>query len=99
MFIKIGPEFQCLEGYGPEFECLQWKDKIRIRVFIKIGPGFQCFEGWGQNSSKCENSSVLLNKIITPMLFEIGPELNVWKGKIRLPMLKEIGRESKGFDG
>ena len=45
MFIKIGPEFQCLERYGLEFECLQWKDKIRIRVFITIGPGFQCFEG------------------------------------------------------
>ena len=45
MLIKIGPEFQCLEGYGLEFECLQWKDKIRIRVFITIGPGFQCFEG------------------------------------------------------
>ena len=45
MLIKIGPEFQCLEGYGPEFECLQWKDKIRIRVFITIGPGFQCFKG------------------------------------------------------
>ena len=47
MFIKTGPEFQCLG----EFECLQWKDKIRIRVFITIGPGFQCFEGSGQNSS------------------------------------------------
>ena len=44
MFIKIGPEFQCLEEYRSEFECLQWKDKIRIRVFIRIGSGFQCFE-------------------------------------------------------
>lgn len=69
------------------------KDKIRIRVFITIGPGFQCFEGWGQNSS------VWLDKNITPMLIEIGPELNVWKDNIRLPMLKEIGRKSKGFDG
>ena len=75
------------------------KDKIRIRVFITIGPGFQCFEGWGQNSSKSENSSVWLDKNITPMLIEIGPELHVWKDNIRLPMLKEIGRKSKGFDG
>ena len=58
MFIKTGPEFQCLEGYGPEFECCKfecWKDKIRIRVFITIGPGFQYFEGSGQNSSKYKN--------------------------------------------
>ena len=75
------------------------KDKIRTRVFITIGPGFQCFEGWGQNSSKSENSSVWLDKNIAPMLIEIGPELHVWKDNIRLPMLKEIGRKSKGFDG
>ena len=44
MFIKIGPEFRCLEIFGPELECLQGKDKIRIRVFTTRGPGFQCFE-------------------------------------------------------
>ena len=29
MFIKIGPEFRCLEIFVPELECLQGKDKIK----------------------------------------------------------------------
>ena len=49
---KIGPEFQCLEGWGENSNVYKkgrnskvWKDKIRISICIKIGPGFQSMEG------------------------------------------------------
>ena len=40
-------------------------------MFRKIRAKFQCVQKEGQNCN------VSLNKIITPMLIEIGPELHV----------------------
>ena len=50
-------------------------DKIRTPVSKKIGPEFQCLEGWGKNSNvykKGRNPSVSKDKIIIPMLIEMG---------------------------
>ena len=35
MFIKRGPEFQCLK---------EWGRKTKINMFERIGPEFQCLE-------------------------------------------------------
>ena len=51
MFIKIGPEFRCLEIFEPELECFQRKDKnknssvynkgARISMFRRMRSKFQ----------------------------------------------------------
>ena len=56
-------------------------DKIRIPVTKKIGPEFQCLEGWGKNSN----------------VYKKGRNPNVWKDKIIITMLIEMGKASYGF--
>ena len=74
MFIKIVPEFQCLEGWAQNSHvCSERiaKDEISIPMCIKIGQELQCYQWKDYNYKK---SNDWTEKIKIPMLTKIGLE-------------------------
>ena len=60
MFSKIGPEFQCLEGYDQNSNVS--KKRGRNPVLERIRSEYQCLQKWGQYSN------VRKDKVRIPML-------------------------------
>ena len=54
-----------------------YKNRARIQIFTK----------------KCKNYSVWTNKIVTPMLIEMGPEFHCFEGKELKTNVYKIGPE------
>lgn len=69
MFIKVGPEFKCVEGYDQNSHV--YNTRARIPVFIKVRQEFQSLKKEDQKCNvyeKSQNPSVWKDKFTIPML-------------------------------